>query len=601
MTGFIPYSLDQRYGRRWDPIVPISLIFGAGVTFTRLCREYADFCMHGGFDSNPNPKVREPKFSAFASALTELGLQPAQHEMSVFKQVCLIYGGIFTIMATLYVVTAAFTKLYSLKTREVVVRRMIAPDGSAVDRQAGDVIEDLGLGPRNELIMAMSESITLTQEQLVMKVEYGQTDIPTSLFCNQPRSHMIMAIVLPDTVVTIQGGAFRNCTALYRFKVPELVTRIEAGVFEGCTSLHVVDFGKAKITVIMRKAFNNCTALIRMAIPPTVDTIEDCAFCNCTSLTTLTFPPSVITIWLSAIVGCTALCDIVFEGTPTMHTTIHPYIFTPTPSYNLPNLAVIKLNGLNNIPNRVGATRSALGMSDDAIPDWQETNDKFCIFWFFGQELAMFLNEKVSKQCTIVLSEDTRNSFVKELYRLTDPTPDDLREFSIIRSTYNTEFPHPKHFANCNVIKSAYLSPYDPAGLYAAKTCSRIADMLMRSDHTRNFRPLAAAYMERTLGLKAFATEGPASFAIMLLRTMAPDTLTYLKTVIASHNRFMKDNASEDDILPPELWTYICGFLTRADLQAIGWDEKRREEIDERRRRRRREEMRGEGGDEWKR
>ena len=70
----------------------------------------------------------------------------------------------------------------------------------------------------------------------------------------------ITAVHIPDSVTTIGGYAFLNCTSLASVIIPDSVTTIGLLAFQGCTGLTSVTIG-AGVTSIGNQAFYGCTGL----------------------------------------------------------------------------------------------------------------------------------------------------------------------------------------------------------------------------------------------------------------------------------------------------------------------------------------------------
>ncbi|MGM9879955.1 MAG: leucine-rich repeat domain-containing protein [Bacilli bacterium] len=93
----------------------------------------------------------------------------------------------------------------------------------------------------------------------------------------------LSSIVISDSVTSIGEGAFVGCTSLRSILIPNSVTSIGGGAFGDCTSLSSVTIGNG-VTTIGSSAFNNCYSLNSIVIPDSVTTIDSSAFWNCNSL-----------------------------------------------------------------------------------------------------------------------------------------------------------------------------------------------------------------------------------------------------------------------------------------------------------------------------
>lgn len=148
---------------------------------------------------------------------------------------------------------------------------------------------------------------------------------------NQDYINNITTVVIPETVETIYGYSFYNCTSLKTINLPESLQSIGIYAFQNtalesieipsdvitigeyafnkCENLKSVKIGDS-VTTIGSSAFANCTSLTNLQISNSVKTISDSAFANCTSLADLQIPSSVTTIGGSAFSNCTGLTNI---------------------------------------------------------------------------------------------------------------------------------------------------------------------------------------------------------------------------------------------------------------------------------------------------
>ena len=134
---------------------------------------------------------------------------------------------------------------------------------------------------------------------------------------------------LPVTSVGLNGFTGTKITSLY---IPDSVATIEEGAFEDCETLNEIHLGSG-LVAIGENAFRRCDKLTDVIIPDNVRTIGGYAFRACYNLTNLTLgsrletigegafslsdrlsiltlPESLITISYSAFSGCTALKSV---------------------------------------------------------------------------------------------------------------------------------------------------------------------------------------------------------------------------------------------------------------------------------------------------
>lgn len=126
----------------------------------------------------------------------------------------------------------------------------------------------------------------------------------------------IEKVIIPDSITTIEGGAFRNCTKLTSIIIPNSVTTIEGGTFCGCTSLTSVKM-PSYVTILGGKVFDNCESLTSIVIPNGTTTIGLDMFFGCKNLTSVTIPNSVTTIFDGAFFGCKNLASITIPNSVT--------------------------------------------------------------------------------------------------------------------------------------------------------------------------------------------------------------------------------------------------------------------------------------------
>ena len=156
-------------------------------------------------------------------------------------------------------------------------------------------------------------------------------------------------IVIPNSVVKIESGAFSYCTNLTEVVIPASVTEIESEIFDGCDALKIIHVDEHNpiydsrgnsnaiiesetntlilgcantiipdsVSRIGEVAFAECVSLTEIVIPNSVIEIEDFAFYNCTGLVKIIIPDSVMRIGESAFKGCMGLKIInVAENNP---------------------------------------------------------------------------------------------------------------------------------------------------------------------------------------------------------------------------------------------------------------------------------------------
>ena len=144
---------------------------------------------------------------------------------------------------------------------------------------------------------------------VVNDVEYIVTKIGWDAFLGQDR---MTSVSIPNTVKTIEGRAFINCTGLTSvFFEENSVVNIERWAFADCSSLTSIVFPNS-LTNIGDNAFLRCYNLKSVELSNSLTTIETAAFAEC-SLTSIAIPKSVKHIGGAAF-ACESLIDVHISG-----------------------------------------------------------------------------------------------------------------------------------------------------------------------------------------------------------------------------------------------------------------------------------------------
>ena len=103
-------------------------------------------------------------------------------------------------------------------------------------------------------------------------------------------------VVIPEkidgkNVTVIYMHAFRR-SIIVNVIMPDTVTTIDEAAFELCESLTTVRLS-TRLSHIDNSAFKNCTSLSTITLPPTLNSIYDWAFMYCTSLKHINIPKSI--------------------------------------------------------------------------------------------------------------------------------------------------------------------------------------------------------------------------------------------------------------------------------------------------------------------
>ncbi len=95
--------------------------------------------------------------------------------------------------------------------------------------------------------------------------------------------------IIPNSVTSIGGWAFIDCSGLTSVTIPNSVTSIGDCAFSDCSGLTSVTFNAEKCTEIGSSIFNGCTNLTTLTIGDKVSIIPAMTFYDCSGLTSVTF------------------------------------------------------------------------------------------------------------------------------------------------------------------------------------------------------------------------------------------------------------------------------------------------------------------------
>lgn len=116
-------------------------------------------------------------------------------------------------------------------------------------------------------------------------------------------------ITIPSGVTLLGDSAFRGCNGLTEVDIPSSVGVVSANAFGYCSSLTSVTINNG-ITAIGSYAFENCYALEEIIIPSSVETIGESAFRWCKNLASVTLNEGLVRIDDRAFSYCPTLTEI---------------------------------------------------------------------------------------------------------------------------------------------------------------------------------------------------------------------------------------------------------------------------------------------------
>ena len=123
-----------------------------------------------------------------------------------------------------------------------------------------------------------------------------------------PSQNSIKSCVLPETVTSIENGAFYKCENIIRITIPDEVETIGSYTFYENTSLESIKF-PAELKTIEEAAFAACTRLHDIKLPSKLEEIQRRAFEE-TAIETINIPESVTSLSNYAFEFCSGLKTI---------------------------------------------------------------------------------------------------------------------------------------------------------------------------------------------------------------------------------------------------------------------------------------------------
>ena len=197
-------------------------------------------------------------------------------------------------------------------------------DGTEPDTLTGTSTQTVKWTPTHEYGAAGDYVIKLTVDGSVALAGKGWRDNGSYLLRyssdTDERNHVyqnaIQKVEIGDSVTSIGGNAFYNCSSLSSIMIPDGVTSIGDYAFYYCHSLSSITIPNS-VTSIGSNAFFNCHSLSSITIPDGITSIDGSTFINCYSLSSIMIPDSVTSIDGSTFGGCSSLSSIMIPNSVT--------------------------------------------------------------------------------------------------------------------------------------------------------------------------------------------------------------------------------------------------------------------------------------------
>ena len=125
-------------------------------------------------------------------------------------------------------------------------------------------------------------------------------------------SDELTSVTIPNTVQSIDYGAFYGCTSLTSLKIPDSMISISDFAFADCYGITQLTLGK-NLENIGGQAFSSCR-ITSLTLPNSMKYIGNQAFWDCIGLTSVKIPKSVVTIFGNPFANCSRIESIVVES-----------------------------------------------------------------------------------------------------------------------------------------------------------------------------------------------------------------------------------------------------------------------------------------------
>jgi len=195
--------------------------------------------------------------------------------------------------------------------------------------------------------------------------------------------------MIPNSVTSIEGGAFSRCTGLASVVIPDSVVVIRKQTFWKCTGLTKVLISNS-VTSIGVQAFSGCTGLTSIMIPDSVTSIEREAFSECTGLASVIInpKPDFTTIGRDAFQGCTGLPSTTIPNSATSVDSVSreqtlPHIVDAIRKYadgrwyyfRIQDMALVQLNNMESHSEPRGHEFDRMGAIENLIPAYEDLDE----------------------------------------------------------------------------------------------------------------------------------------------------------------------------------------------------------------------------------
>ena len=123
----------------------------------------------------------------------------------------------------------------------------------------------------------------------------------------------IKEVLIPDSVILIDIGAFQHCNQLKKIVIGRNVKTIARCAFNSCSRLEYAKISSS-VKEICRQSFSNCRNLKNITLEDGIIYIDMESFVKCTSIEKVKIPKSVKEIGSEAFRSCINLKEVIIEN-----------------------------------------------------------------------------------------------------------------------------------------------------------------------------------------------------------------------------------------------------------------------------------------------
>ena len=173
------------------------------------------------------------------------------------------------------------------------------------------------------------ESVTVDSNNEYFTSENGVLfNKDKTVLCTYPAASERTSYTVPNTVITVETGAFVDANHLKNIVLPENLQKIKHRAFEGCSNLESINIPESAVNW-GDMVFEECTSLKEISIPKgikcetfnddtweyeEIDGIPELTFTGCTSLEKVSIPDGIKHIGQNAFSYCTSLQEVIIPA-----------------------------------------------------------------------------------------------------------------------------------------------------------------------------------------------------------------------------------------------------------------------------------------------